>query len=219
MSIYNLSLVLFYSKCLLLPPPLLQSIFKPLRFQLIISENISNKYTEEKSILNSLLGEDTTNFSDEDSDDFDTEESESLLAADISSIPEIIVSNSKLEIFGTITMVTLPYIIITPQTPTTILDIGSLVIHSDSSIVIGKVWDIIGQVSNPLYSVICRSAINAPQKGDIVRFSPEHIQLVSKENLLKDHGIDADPNSGPVFSDDESERAYKKGIECGELFD
>lgn len=37
-------------------------------------------------------------------------------------------------------MVNLPHIIVSPQTPTTILDIGSLVLHNDSPLVIGKVF-------------------------------------------------------------------------------
>lgn len=51
----------------------------------------------------------------------------------------------------------------------------------------------------------------------MLRFSSQHVQLVSKAILREEKGIDTDFNAPADFSDDEEERKYRRGLECGEI--
>lgn len=53
--------------------------------------------------------------------------------------------------------------------------------------------------------------------SDTLFFSLGHCKVVSKENLIREKGIDVGPEDPLEFSDDETERISRKGKEEGEL--
>lgn len=56
-----------------------------------------------------------------------------------------------------------------------------------------------------------------PDIGAVLHFCPESVAIVSRDMLVADKGIDADPDMPPEFSDDEQELNHKRGRESGEL--
>jgi hypothetical protein len=69
-----------------------------------------------------------------------------------------------------------------------------------------------------MYSIAIRPEVfETLEIGTKLFFSPEYVQLVSKDSLAMERGIDANPEETVEFSDDELERLHKKGFETGEI--
>lgn len=65
--------------------------------------------------------------------------------------------------------------------------------------------------------MLWRPDCQEPTVGSTLHFSPELVNIVSRDMLAADKGIDADPNMPPEFSDDEQELDHRKGRESGEI--
>lgn len=73
-----------------------------------------------------------------------------------------------------------------------------------------QVWEVLGPVKDPLYSVLLRPQFhNAFCKSDLLFFSQSDSKLVSKDHLFLEKGTDVGPNEATEYSDDEEEKQYK----------
>ncbi|KAJ3256307.1 hypothetical protein HK103_005562 [Boothiomyces macroporosus] len=107
-----------------------------------------------------------------------------------------------------------------------IVDLDSLVCTKDK-IVVGRLFDIIGQIKKPIYIINFNNNQEIQEKnlkvGDELYYAPKYSNLV-KTNGLKTKGSDASNlydeeimEDEQEFSDDEQERLKKRGLEDGEI--
>lgn len=69
-----------------------------------------------------------------------------------------------------------------------------------------------------MYSVLChQSLLETIKPGDVIHFSVPDANFVSKDALLAERGLDAEPDDPEAFSEDEVERMARKGLEEGEV--
>lgn len=103
------------------------------------------------------------------------------------------------------------------------LDLGTILFRDKGKQVLGEVFDVLGQVSDPLYCVRFNSNKDIVQKGikvgEIVYVAPktEHTQFIVLANLMKMRGSDASwendiepPPRYMDYSDDEEERSARR---------
>lgn len=103
------------------------------------------------------------------------------------------------------------------------LDLNTVLFRDKGKKVLGEVFDVLGQVSDPLYCVRFNSnkeiKIKGIEIGQTIYVAPrtEHTQFIVLANLMKERGSDAswenDVEPPPRFidySDDEEERAAKR---------
>lgn len=104
-----------------------------------------------------------------------------------------------------------------------LLDIGTVLFLQKGQKVLGEVFDVLGQVADPLYCVRFNSNQQIKEKeinlGDKVYCAPrtEHTQLIILSNLTKIRGSDASwendvepPSKYVEYSDDEEEQAARR---------
>lgn len=176
-------------------------------------ELLTEEYLKEKKNLERML-ENTSDPEDYSEDEEEEIDCEKELAGIVKEMP----AGSRVEPLGQVHAIIKPFIVLTTRSTFAVLDIGSLVVCSDSRTVAGIIWDVFGPIKAPLYSVLVRpELLETFVKGTTLSFCPEHIKLVSKEALLQEKGADRDPNAPEDFSDDEEERLHRKGLETGEI--
>ncbi len=176
-------------------------------------EVLTAEYLKEKKNLDRMLEDasDPEDYSDDEEEEIDCEKE---LAGIVREIP----AGSRIESLGQVHAIMKPFIVLTTRSTFAVLDIGSLVVCSNSRTVAGIIWDVFGPIKAPLYSVLVRpELLETFVKGTTLSFCPDHIKLVSKDALLQDRGADRDPNAPEDFSDDEEERLHRKGLETGEI--
>uniref|UniRef100_T1GKB5 H/ACA ribonucleoprotein complex non-core subunit NAF1 n=1 Tax=Megaselia scalaris TaxID=36166 RepID=T1GKB5_MEGSC len=135
----------------------------------------------------------------------------------------ITVPEQECEELGTVNSIIDQLLLVKTIPGTPLLDIGTVLFLEKGQKVLGEIFDVLGQVADPLYCIrfnnnqhIKEKAINI---GDKVYCAPrtEHTQLIILSNLTKMKGSDASwendvepPAKYVEYSDDEEEQAARR---------
>lgn len=148
-----------------------------------------------------------------------------LLLEDLPPIEDlhITVPEQECEELGTVHSVVEQLLLVKTIPGTPLLDIGTVLFMEKGQKVLGEIFDVLGQVADPLYCVRFNNNQHIKEKqiniGDKVYCAPrtEHTQLIILSNLTKMKGSDASwendvepPAKYVEYSDDEEEQAARR---------
>ncbi|XP_012267102.2 H/ACA ribonucleoprotein complex non-core subunit NAF1 isoform X1 [Athalia rosae] len=131
----------------------------------------------------------------------------------------ITVPEELCEQLGEVSGIVEQLVIVRPMSGKPTLNLDSILFLEKGHRVLGRVFDVFGQVADPHYCVRFNSEQHIKLSGIIVGmevyYSPttEHTSLVFLHELVKLKGVDVsgdDDAEPPEFSDDEEERAYNQ---------
>lgn len=122
---------------------------------------------------------------------------------------------SRLEPLATLLEVVERIAVMRPVDPTRIVDLDTLVLRPADLTIIGKVIEVFGPVTCPLYSVLCHPEHlqdGTLTVGQCFAYLPEQASLVRMEELRAQKITDAEGGEGgeDFYSDDEEEAAARR---------